>query len=172
MDRAADILLTDLRRTVADLGKDGGLISPSIYDTAQALRLAPPPEGPWPGLAWLLEQQRAGGDVDPDIMVEIERPHVIQISLFAEAAEKDKPILGSVISANRMPSFGRARLLGFDLLPNAHRIRRRSKMERPRIVEIFFVPLIPSSVNDHPIFFAVIDGHMIGSPQGRFILDG
>jgi hypothetical protein len=61
MDRAADILLTDLHRTVADLGKDGGLIGPSIYDTAQALRLAPPPEGPWPGLAWLLEQQRADG---------------------------------------------------------------------------------------------------------------
>jgi hypothetical protein len=61
MDLAADILLTDLRRTVADLGKDGGLISPSIYDTAQALRLAPPPEGPWPGLAWLLDQQQPDG---------------------------------------------------------------------------------------------------------------
>jgi hypothetical protein len=68
MDHASDILLTDLRRTIADLGKNGGLISPSIYDTAQVLRLAPPPEGPWSGLAWLVDQQQPdGGWGDPAV---------------------------------------------------------------------------------------------------------
>lgn len=45
MDRITDILLTDLRHLIADLGKGGGMISPSIYDTAQVLRMAPPGRG-------------------------------------------------------------------------------------------------------------------------------
>lgn len=66
MRRTTDLLLTDLRHQIADLGKGGGLIGPSIYDTAQALRFAPPPEGPCDALSWLLEQQQAdGGWGDP-----------------------------------------------------------------------------------------------------------
>ncbi|MBK9711832.1 MAG: hypothetical protein IPO81_10975 [Kouleothrix sp.] len=68
MDHTTDILLTDLRHLIAGLGAAGGLISPSIYDTAQVLRLAPPAQGPWPGLNWLAEQQHAdGGWGDPAI---------------------------------------------------------------------------------------------------------
>jgi hypothetical protein len=68
VSRILDILLTDLRYLVADLGKDGGLIGPSIYDTAQVLRLAPPAEGVWPALNWLVRQQRAdGGWGDPAV---------------------------------------------------------------------------------------------------------
>lgn len=61
MDRITDILLTDLRHLVADLGKGGGMISPSIYDTAQVLRMAPPAEDVWPAINWLLEQQQPDG---------------------------------------------------------------------------------------------------------------
>jgi hypothetical protein len=61
MQRARDLLLTDIRALVADLGAAGGLMGPSIYDTAQVLRLAPPAEGVWPALEWLVAQQGADG---------------------------------------------------------------------------------------------------------------
>ncbi|GAB4425488.1 MAG: hypothetical protein OHK0015_05570 [Chloroflexi bacterium OHK40] len=68
MSRTRDLLLTDLRHTLRELGKDGGLTSPSIYDTAQVIRLAPPAEGIWPALDWLIDQQRAdGGWGDPRV---------------------------------------------------------------------------------------------------------
>jgi hypothetical protein len=56
-----DLLLTDLRSVLADLGKDGGFFSPSVYDTAQLLRLYPPVEGVDAALEWLLTQQQADG---------------------------------------------------------------------------------------------------------------
>jgi hypothetical protein len=66
VSRAIDLLLTDLRYLIADLGADGGLMGPSIYDTAQVLRLCPPAEGAWPALNWLVDQQQAdGGWGDP-----------------------------------------------------------------------------------------------------------
>jgi len=52
-----DIQFAELHALVADLGKDGGLISPSIYDTAQVIRLYPPSEGMEPAMQWLLQQQ-------------------------------------------------------------------------------------------------------------------
>jgi hypothetical protein len=68
MNRIVDILLTDLRYSIGDLGKDGGLIGPSVYDTAQVIRFAPPEEGIWPALDWLLAQQRPdGGWGDPAV---------------------------------------------------------------------------------------------------------
>lgn len=61
-------LLEELRALIADLGKDGGKITPSIYDTAQRLRFYPPKEGVEPGLDWLLDQQQAdGGWCDPAV---------------------------------------------------------------------------------------------------------
>ena len=66
MSRIIDILLSDLRSLITNLGKDGGLISPSVYDTAQVLRLFPPQHGVWPAVEWLLGQQQAdGGWGDP-----------------------------------------------------------------------------------------------------------
>ena len=56
-----ELLLTDLRHLIARLGTDGGLMSPSIYDTAQVLRLAPPVEPLWPTLEWLVAQQHPDG---------------------------------------------------------------------------------------------------------------
>jgi hypothetical protein len=61
MSYIVDILLTDLRRTIADLGKQGGLQNASIYDTAQVIRFATTPEAPWPAIEWLLSQQQADG---------------------------------------------------------------------------------------------------------------
>jgi hypothetical protein len=67
MNRIVDILLTDLHHLIRNLGKDGGLIGPAIYDTAQVLRFAPPEEV-WPALDWLLEQQQSdGGWGDPAV---------------------------------------------------------------------------------------------------------
>ncbi|MCB0062711.1 MAG: hypothetical protein KDE19_11370, partial [Caldilineaceae bacterium] len=58
--------MTELRTLVADLGKDGGRLSPSVYDTAQVVRLHPPTEGAEPALDWLIGQQAAdGGWGDP-----------------------------------------------------------------------------------------------------------
>jgi hypothetical protein len=61
MDQITDILLTDIRHVIAEIGKDGGQMSPSIYDTAQVARLAPPEETTWPALEWLLDQQQGDG---------------------------------------------------------------------------------------------------------------
>ena len=61
MSRIAEILLTDIRHLIAELGTGGGLMSPSIYDTAQVIRLAPPAEGVEPALKWLLAQQQSDG---------------------------------------------------------------------------------------------------------------
>ena len=61
MDFNVDALLQDLIHLIEQLGRNGGLISPSVYDTAQVLRLYPPKEGVEPGLEWLLSQQQADG---------------------------------------------------------------------------------------------------------------
>ncbi|MFL5807702.1 MAG: prenyltransferase/squalene oxidase repeat-containing protein [Roseiflexaceae bacterium] len=68
MGSSVEVLLTDLRYLIGDLGKDGGLIGPSIYDTAQVIRFAPPAQGVEPALDWLLAQQQPdGGWGDPSV---------------------------------------------------------------------------------------------------------
>jgi hypothetical protein len=61
MSHIVDTLLTDLRLLVADLGKDGGLMSPSVYDTAQLVRLYPAQERRSSAIEWLLAQQQPDG---------------------------------------------------------------------------------------------------------------
>lgn len=61
MNTQQEILITDLRSLIAELGKGGGQISASVYDTAQALRYAPPDAGVEPALAWLKSQQQMDG---------------------------------------------------------------------------------------------------------------
>lgn len=55
------LLLSELRDLVSDLGKDGGLISPSVYDTAQVIRFTLADEAAEPALTWLLNQQHIDG---------------------------------------------------------------------------------------------------------------
>jgi hypothetical protein len=54
-------LFRELRSVIKQLGDHGGLISPSVYETAQVLRLYPPREGVVPGLEWLLSEQYEDG---------------------------------------------------------------------------------------------------------------
>lgn len=61
MNAHQEILITDLRSLIADLGKDGGQMSASVYDTAQVLRYTPPAAGVEPALAWLKSQQQMDG---------------------------------------------------------------------------------------------------------------
>jgi hypothetical protein len=61
MSMIVDILVNDLRALIKDIGKDGGLMSPSIYDTAQVLRLYPAEGRVWPAVNWLLAQQQPDG---------------------------------------------------------------------------------------------------------------
>jgi hypothetical protein len=60
-NHVVDQLLAELRALVTDLGRDGGLIGPSVYDTAQVIRLAPPASGVSHTLAWLVAQQQPDG---------------------------------------------------------------------------------------------------------------
>jgi hypothetical protein len=55
-----DKLLDETVTTVSSLGKDGGLITASIYDTSQVLRFWPSTEKE-SCIAWLLEQQGSDG---------------------------------------------------------------------------------------------------------------
>jgi hypothetical protein len=65
MNQAADFLLLDLSALIKALGSDGGQNGPSVYDTAQVLRLAPPADAQ-PVVEWLLAQQQPdGGWGDP-----------------------------------------------------------------------------------------------------------
>jgi hypothetical protein len=61
MESRAAGLFDELRNLVRQLGRDGGQISPAVYDTAQVLRLYPPKEGVEPGLRWILAQQAPDG---------------------------------------------------------------------------------------------------------------
>lgn len=75
MTSVPDTMVSHLRTIIANLRQDGGLMSPSIYDTAQAIRFSPPRNKVETGfrnsavrqtLEWLLAQQRAdGGWGDP-----------------------------------------------------------------------------------------------------------
>src|SRR5215510_3385767 len=94
MDRKNSILLADLRSLIADLGKDGGLNSASVYDTAQLIRFAPPPEGPWPAINWLADQQHPdGGWGDP-----------------STPRARDLPTLAAVLALHLYGTRGRERM--------------------------------------------------------------
>jgi len=79
--QVAQNVLTELRSLIADLGKDGGIISPSVYDTAQVLRYCPAVDSR-AVVDWLLGQQQAdGGWGDP--LIPIARPVPTLATLLA-----------------------------------------------------------------------------------------
>ncbi|HWZ88586.1 MAG TPA: hypothetical protein VNW92_07045 [Polyangiaceae bacterium] len=59
MSSMIDMIQAHLRTLLSDIGQ-GGVLSPSVYDTAQALRHLPPPSAD-AALAWLALQQTADG---------------------------------------------------------------------------------------------------------------
>jgi hypothetical protein len=66
-DSVAQPFVALLRAHLRALGRDFGLMNPSIYDTAQRLRLAPP-EDIWPAVDWMIAQQQPdGGWGDPAV---------------------------------------------------------------------------------------------------------
>lgn len=66
MEYVADTVVSNLRMVIANLRQDGGLMSPSVYDTAQVLRFCPPGKGAEQTVEWLLMQQHDdGGWGDP-----------------------------------------------------------------------------------------------------------
>jgi len=80
MSRIVDVLLTDLRSLITNLGKNGGLISPSVYDTAQVLRLYPAQQSVWPLVDWLLGQQQTdGGWGDPAVPLARDLPTLASV---------------------------------------------------------------------------------------------
>ena len=54
------ILWADLEHSLRAIGRDGGLVSPAVYDTSHYLRFNPP-ANPWPVVDWLLSQQYPDG---------------------------------------------------------------------------------------------------------------
>ncbi|HEX2571437.1 MAG TPA: prenyltransferase/squalene oxidase repeat-containing protein [Polyangia bacterium] len=136
MTHIAEVLLTDLGSLVAELGKDGGLIGPSIYDTAQVLRWAPPHEGTRPALDWLCMQQRSdGGWGDPNIPLARTVPTLaaaIALHLYCETA-RDRSALAAALAflrseertwPDKLPNdvpVG-AELIAPSLLVEAHRV--------------------------------------------------
>lgn len=89
MTRSLDILLADLRHEIGALGSGGGLISPSVYDTAQVTRLAPQGRDSWPALSWLLEQQQPdGGWGNPALPLTRDLPTLAAVLALAPHASR------------------------------------------------------------------------------------
>jgi len=98
-----DGLISELRDLVTHLGKGGGILTPSIYDTAQVLRFASPEEGVEPAFDWLLNQQEEdGGWGNP-------------IALFM----RDVPTLAAILALhqyNESERYGQAIQAGLEFL--------------------------------------------------------
>jgi Squalene-hopene cyclase C-terminal domain len=84
----ADLLIRELRCVINDLGRDGGLVNPSVYDTAQRLRLAPAVDSLEVTLTWLMQQQKAdGGWGDPVMSAYRDIPTMASILALQQYAE-------------------------------------------------------------------------------------
>jgi hypothetical protein len=88
-----DLLMRELLSVLYDLGNDGGLISPSIYDTALKLRLVPCQESMNLTLSWLIEQQKPdGGWGDPLLPLYRDIPSLAAILTLRQYAEFPKAV--------------------------------------------------------------------------------
>ena len=71
------ITWADLEHVVRSLGRGGGQLSPSIYDTAQCFRFNPP-SSPWSIVDWLISQQQPDGG-----WIEVQDPRMRSLSTLA-----------------------------------------------------------------------------------------
>ncbi|MFY0524410.1 hypothetical protein ACN28I_14970 [Archangium gephyra] len=67
MPSTPEWFIAQLRADIQALGAQGGILTPSVYDTAQVLRDAPP-EDPRPAVEWLMRQQRPDGGWGSELM--------------------------------------------------------------------------------------------------------
>ncbi|HYO53025.1 hypothetical protein [Archangium sp.] len=67
MPSTPERFIAQLKADIQELGAQGGILTPSVYDTAQVLRYAPP-ENPLPAIDWLMRQQRPDGGWGSDLM--------------------------------------------------------------------------------------------------------
>lgn len=88
----ADLLIRELRCVINDLGRDGGLVNPSIYDTAQRLRLAPAVDSLDVTLTWLMQQQKNDGGWGDPVM----------------AAYRDIPTMAAILALHQYSEFSGA----------------------------------------------------------------
>ncbi|KFA89373.1 prenyltransferase/squalene oxidase repeat-containing protein [Archangium violaceum] len=85
MKRIQDVLLAELHSLVSSLGAKGGLMSPSVYDTAQMLLTLPPAEGGWSAVEWLQSQQHPdGGWGDPAMPLHRDIPTLAAVLALRE----------------------------------------------------------------------------------------
>jgi hypothetical protein len=97
MDQHTPTLIAELQTMLNNLGSDGGLVSPSIYDTAQVLRLAPDASS-LQAREWLITQQQPdGGWGNPAIPRARDVPTLaVLLALHAHRAD---PHISNVIHA-------------------------------------------------------------------------
>ncbi|WNG39002.1 hypothetical protein F0U60_39430 [Archangium minus] len=91
MKRIQDVLVAELHSLISALGSKGGLMSPSVYDTAQMLRILPPAEGVWPAVDWLLsKQQPDGGWGDPAMPLHRDIPTLAAVLALREYGRRNE----------------------------------------------------------------------------------
>jgi halimadienyl-diphosphate synthase len=92
--RIEELLIGELQSLLSQTGQGGGLMSPSVYDSAQVLRtLFPEDNGSSPVVDWLLNQQHAdGGWGDP-----------------VKPLHRDVPSLSAILALRRFPRHPRTR---------------------------------------------------------------
>ncbi|MBW7882898.1 MAG: hypothetical protein H3C34_09715 [Caldilineaceae bacterium] len=109
-------LFDDLRRIVSNVGRAGGLMSPSVYDTAQVLRLYPPSTDTEPAFEWLLDQQQADGGWGEPYM----------------PTARDAPTLAALLALRKRDHLPRVRE---SLAAGEAFLRRRGEYWRPPLPE-------------------------------------
>ncbi len=67
MPSTPEWFIAQLKADIQSLGAQGGVLTPSVYDTAQVLRDAPPTD-PRPAVGWLMRQQRPDGGWGSELM--------------------------------------------------------------------------------------------------------
>lgn len=99
MQQLSQAVLAELQALIADLGKGGGMMSPSVYDTAQVLRFCPPADAR-PVLEWLVRAQYTDGAWG-DPLIPLARYVPTLAAVLALLPHTDEPAIDLVVAAGR-----------------------------------------------------------------------